>query len=83
VTLLKSGSVWKKLVLDAKKRGCFYEANEDKRLAHVMTRLFFFFFYTKRKTSHGSGKTTCRSANIWHMPHNMHQIIRVTSNSGI
>jgi hypothetical protein len=45
VTLLKSGSVWKKLVLDAKKRGCFYEANEDKSLAHVMTRLFFFYIY--------------------------------------
>ncbi len=37
MTLLKSGSVWKKLVLDAKKRGCFYEANEDKRLAQAIS----------------------------------------------
>jgi len=37
VTLLKSGSVWKKLVLDAKERGCFYEANEDKSLAQAIT----------------------------------------------
>jgi hypothetical protein len=36
VTLLKSGSVWKKLVLDAKERGCFYEANEDKSLAQAI-----------------------------------------------
>jgi hypothetical protein len=37
VTLLKSGSVWKKLVLDAKERGCFYEANEDKSLDQAIT----------------------------------------------
>jgi senataxin len=37
VTLLKSGSVWKKLVLDAKKRGCFYEAIKDKSLAQAIT----------------------------------------------
>jgi hypothetical protein len=37
VTLQKSDSVWKKLVLDAKERGCFYEANEDKRLAQTIT----------------------------------------------
>jgi hypothetical protein len=37
VTLQKSDSVWKKLVLDAKERGCFYEANEDKRLAQAIT----------------------------------------------
>jgi hypothetical protein len=37
VTLLKSGSIWKKLVLDAKERGCFYEANEDKSLAQAIT----------------------------------------------
>jgi hypothetical protein len=36
VTLLNSGSVWKKLVLDAKKRGCFYEANEDKSLVQAI-----------------------------------------------
>ncbi|XP_021647252.2 uncharacterized protein LOC110640303 isoform X2 [Hevea brasiliensis] len=32
-TLSKSGSIWRKLVSDAKERGCFYNANEDKRLA--------------------------------------------------
>ncbi|XP_062151603.1 uncharacterized protein LOC133860001 isoform X2 [Alnus glutinosa] len=37
LTLQKSDSVWKKLVLDAKERGCFYEANEDKRLAQAIT----------------------------------------------
>ncbi|KAE8021889.1 hypothetical protein FH972_007739 [Carpinus fangiana] len=37
VTLLKSDSVWKKLVLDAKERGCFYDANEDKSLAGAIT----------------------------------------------
>jgi hypothetical protein len=37
VTLLKSNSVWKKLVLDAKERGCFYEANEDKSLSQAIT----------------------------------------------
>jgi hypothetical protein len=37
VTLQKSDSVWKKLVLNAKERGCFYEANEDKRLAQAIS----------------------------------------------
>ncbi|KAL3838758.1 hypothetical protein ACJIZ3_023349 [Penstemon smallii] len=32
-TLLNSGSVWKKLVLDAKSRGCFFNAYEDKSLS--------------------------------------------------
>ncbi|KAM7523913.1 hypothetical protein LguiA_013815 [Lonicera macranthoides] len=31
-TLVNSRSVWKKLVIDAKDRGCFYNANEDKNL---------------------------------------------------
>jgi len=43
--------------------------------------LFFFFF--KMLTDIHNGMTTCHSTNIWHMPHIMHQIIRVTSNSGI
>jgi hypothetical protein len=47
-----------------------------------MTRFFFLFFENIQTDLH-SGTTTCRSANIWHMPHNMHLIIRVTSNSGI
>ncbi|KAL9160632.1 hypothetical protein ABFS82_08G213400 [Erythranthe guttata] len=32
-TLLNSGSVWQKLVMEAKKRGCFYNADEDKNLS--------------------------------------------------
>ncbi|KAL2321428.1 hypothetical protein Fmac_025807 [Flemingia macrophylla] len=35
-TLLNSESVWKKLVIDAKERGCFYDAQEDKRLAKAL-----------------------------------------------
>jgi hypothetical protein len=37
VTLLKSNTVWKKLVIDAKQRGCFYDVNEDKNLAQAIT----------------------------------------------
>ncbi|GLT57704.1 hypothetical protein SLA2020_306570 [Shorea laevis] len=36
-TLLNSGSIWKKLVTDAKERKCFYDADEDKSLAKAMT----------------------------------------------
>ncbi|KAG6656854.1 hypothetical protein CIPAW_04G050200 [Carya illinoinensis] len=36
VTLLHSGSVWKKLVLDAKERECFHRADEDKSLAQAI-----------------------------------------------
>jgi hypothetical protein len=39
--------------------------------------LFFFLFLYKCKTSHRSDTTTCRSVNIWHMPHNTHLIIIV------
>lgn len=35
-TLYQSGSVWKELVIDAKKRGCFYDADEDKSLAQAL-----------------------------------------------
>ncbi|GFZ18355.1 P-loop containing nucleoside triphosphate hydrolases superfamily protein [Actinidia rufa] len=35
-TLINSGSVWKKLVLDAQARGCFYNANDDKNLAQAV-----------------------------------------------
>ncbi|KAH7852774.1 hypothetical protein Vadar_029088 [Vaccinium darrowii] len=35
-TLINSGSVWKKLVIDAKARGCFYDANDDKNLAQAV-----------------------------------------------
>lgn len=35
-TLVSSGSVWNKLVVDAKSRGCFYNANEDKNFAQAL-----------------------------------------------
>ncbi|KAI8004807.1 Helicase SEN1 [Camellia lanceoleosa] len=35
-TLINSGSVWKKIVVDAKARGCFYDANDDKNLAQAL-----------------------------------------------
>lgn len=33
--MINSGSIWKQLVVDAKDRGCFYYASEDKNLAQV------------------------------------------------
>ncbi|GKV00267.1 hypothetical protein SLEP1_g12986 [Rubroshorea leprosula] len=36
-TLLNSHSVWEKVINDAKKRRCFYNADEDKSLAQAMT----------------------------------------------
>ncbi|PRQ45250.1 putative P-loop containing nucleoside triphosphate hydrolase [Rosa chinensis] len=36
-TLISSDSVWKKLVLDAKRRNCFYNADEDSNLAQAIT----------------------------------------------
>ncbi|XWS57205.1 hypothetical protein CRYUN_Cryun09bG0154200 [Craigia yunnanensis] len=35
-TFVKSNSVWKKLVTDAKRRGCFFNADEDKCLAEAI-----------------------------------------------
>lgn len=35
-TLERSKSIWWELVLDAKARGCFYDANKDNGLARVM-----------------------------------------------
>lgn len=35
-TLVNSDSIWRKLVLDAKNRDCFYSADEDKNLAQVI-----------------------------------------------
>ncbi|XP_022743877.1 uncharacterized protein LOC111294754 [Durio zibethinus] len=35
-TFVKSNSVWKKLVADAKRRGCFFNADEDKHLAEAI-----------------------------------------------
>ncbi|KAJ8770572.1 hypothetical protein K2173_018063 [Erythroxylum novogranatense] len=36
-TLIKSDSIWKKLVIDAKNRACFYNADKDKSLAKAIT----------------------------------------------
>uniref|UniRef100_A0A2N9F0I4 Helicase ATP-binding domain-containing protein n=1 Tax=Fagus sylvatica TaxID=28930 RepID=A0A2N9F0I4_FAGSY len=36
-TLTKKFSIWKELVIDAKKRRCFYNADEDKSLAQAIT----------------------------------------------
>lgn len=36
-TLNNSGTVWTELVIDAKKRGCFYNADEDQSLAEAIT----------------------------------------------
>ncbi|KAI4299682.1 hypothetical protein L6164_033116 [Bauhinia variegata] len=35
-TLVNSGSVWEKLVADAKNRGCFHNADDDKNLARAI-----------------------------------------------
>ncbi|KAF9603100.1 hypothetical protein IFM89_033825, partial [Coptis chinensis] len=35
-TLINSDSVWKKLVLDAKSRGCYYDAEEDESLPKAL-----------------------------------------------
>ncbi|RDX70408.1 putative helicase MAGATAMA 3, partial [Mucuna pruriens] len=36
-TLMNSGSVWERLILDAMARGCYHNADEDDRLSHVIT----------------------------------------------
>ncbi|XP_058179715.1 uncharacterized protein LOC131298335 isoform X3 [Rhododendron vialii] len=35
-TLINSGSVWKKLVVDAQARSCFFDASDDKNLAQAV-----------------------------------------------
>ncbi|KAI8540975.1 hypothetical protein RHMOL_Rhmol08G0027100 [Rhododendron molle] len=35
-TLINSGSIWKKLVVDAQARSCFYDANDDKDLSQAI-----------------------------------------------
>ncbi|XP_058179719.1 helicase sen1-like [Rhododendron vialii] len=35
-TLINSGSVWRELVINAKARSCFYDANDDKNLAQAV-----------------------------------------------
>lgn len=36
-TLEESGSVWREVVIDAKTRGCFFDADEDESSAQAMT----------------------------------------------
>ncbi|KAI8540971.1 hypothetical protein RHMOL_Rhmol08G0026800 [Rhododendron molle] len=38
-TLINSGSVWKKLVVDAQARSCFFDASDDKNLAQAVADL--------------------------------------------
>ncbi|TQD68876.1 hypothetical protein C1H46_045591 [Malus baccata] len=38
-TLINSNSIWKKLILDAKKLECFFNADEDKKLAQATEAL--------------------------------------------
>ncbi|KAL6562041.1 hypothetical protein OROGR_003048 [Orobanche gracilis] len=40
-TLVSSDSVWRKVVLDAKKRDCYHTADEDKKLARVIEDVVF------------------------------------------
>ncbi|KAL8216743.1 hypothetical protein R6Q57_023580 [Mikania cordata] len=40
-TLMNSDTIWKKLIIDAKNHGCFYNVSQDKNLAEaVMLALF-------------------------------------------
>ncbi|KAJ6766752.1 DNA2/NAM7 HELICASE FAMILY [Salix purpurea] len=39
-TLVNSDTIWKKLVTDAKERGCFYNADEDKSLSKAIMDVF-------------------------------------------
>lgn len=38
---MNSGSVWKKIVIDAKKRDCFHNADEDKKLSRAIEDVLF------------------------------------------
>ncbi|KAI5434563.1 hypothetical protein KIW84_021411 [Lathyrus oleraceus] len=40
-TLINSDSVWRNIVLDAKKRDCFHNAEEDKKLAQAVEDALF------------------------------------------
>jgi senataxin len=40
-TLINSDSVWRNVVLDAKKRDCFHNANENKKLARAIKDVLF------------------------------------------
>lgn len=34
---MNSGSIWERIVLDARSRGCYHNADEDDRLSHAIT----------------------------------------------
>ncbi|QCD92739.1 regulator of nonsense transcripts 1 [Vigna unguiculata] len=36
-TLMNSGSIWERIVLGARSRGCYHNADEDDRLSHAIT----------------------------------------------
>lgn len=38
--MVKSESIWKKVIVDAKKRKCFYNAEEDKDLSQALAAAF-------------------------------------------
>ncbi|XP_045833411.1 uncharacterized protein LOC123924528 [Trifolium pratense] len=40
-TLSNSDSIWRKLILDAKRRDCYHNADEDKKLARVIDDVLF------------------------------------------
>ncbi|XP_058744792.1 helicase SEN1-like [Vicia villosa] len=40
-TLINSDSVWRNIVVDAKKRGCFHNAEEDKKLGQAIEDVLF------------------------------------------
>jgi senataxin len=40
---MNSNSVWRKVVVDAKKRNCFHNADEDKKLGQVIEDALFEF----------------------------------------
>jgi len=40
-TLANSDSIWRKLIVDAKRRDCYHNADEDKKLARVIDDVLF------------------------------------------
>ncbi|XP_006847999.2 probable helicase MAGATAMA 3 isoform X1 [Amborella trichopoda] len=60
-TLIKSGSIWAKLVFDAMERGCFYEVNEDPDLVKSVVN-----FPGKNRMAKSSNVQAVDSANeLW------------------
>jgi len=40
-TLANSDSIWRKLIVDAKRRDCYHNADDDKKLARVIDDVLF------------------------------------------